>query len=344
MNKNFAILFSLVFLMCSCSKETQEVLDIGESKPIQASAYWELLCASINDIAVVGDYLLVFPTGKVDVALVIDRQTGEELGKWGQFGKGPGEFKQCHFWNGPSDTDDMWIFDVGYFKLRHYSTDPHDYTNIQLLEEIDFKLPSFVSEGCVLSNGYIAGIMSFSADGYTSPLVIMDKEKNIVQQVGLLPDSEHEKVKFVKNAKLVDYRTYGGWMASYGNHFVQSMSYYGYLAFFESDQDGHTKCVKEQFMEPVKYTEDNTLDIGNLKQGFVHAAMNKDYVFAGYCGLPYDEEFICETILVFNHKGKLLRNYHLDRRIGSFDVSPDGKTLYAEVSDPETGIVVYHLD
>ena len=49
-------------------------------------------------------------------------------------------------------------------------------------------------------------------------------------------------------------------------------------------------------------------------------------------------------LLIFNHNGQLLKNYAIDRKIGFIEVSPDGKTVYATVSDPEDAIVRFNLE
>ena len=333
-------LMALASVSCS-EKAGPKLLVLDNPEPLAATAQWELFSASVRDLTVLGDELLVFPT-KVDVAIVIDRYTGEEKGKWGQRGKGPGEFKQAHYCNGPEAGDDFWLFDTGLMKLRRYAVG-NNAEDLMLAEEIDYATPSFADPVCVLKNRFVAANVTMSADGYVSPLVLMDLEGNILKSIGLLPDESHSQVKTVNKGQLVDYRSYGSRLSCYGNHFVQAMTEFGYLAFFDVDDQGNVSVKAEYCLEPVLYTDNNTLDRKQLKYGFIDVKMTADYVVCSYCGKNIDQERLSESLLVFDHKGTLLHHYLLDKQIGSIAVSPDGKTVYAESENPEVGIAVYHL-
>lgn len=107
-----------------------------------------------------------------------------------------------------------------------------------------------------------------------------------------------------KDHKSIDLRSYWGTLSSFQNKFVFAMAELGYIVCYEQEKSG----------DIIKKWDSPNMD--------VHA----------------------ETILIFNHKGKLLKNFHLDRRIGNIVVSSDEKTIHAISLEPEISIVRYEIE
>ena len=70
--------------------------------------------------------------------------------------------------------------------------------------------------------------------------------------------------------------------------------------------------------------------------------MTQNYIFAIYKGcLPTDEKRIFNHILMFNHNGKLLRNFRVTNNdsLGKIEVSEDERTIYVSCYEPEPAIL-----
>ena len=114
------------------------------------------------------------------------------------------------------------------------------------------------------------------------------------------------------------------------------MTSLGYVAFYDVLQDGKASLRWEHFLEKPVYNTKNKLDRKQLKWGFINTVVNKDYIFC----MCSDKK----TLLVFDYKGKLVKNYVLDRQVFGITISPDSKTVYASVNSPEAGIVRFFPD
>ncbi|MDD4210755.1 MAG: hypothetical protein PHI52_10515, partial [Bacteroidales bacterium] len=245
------------------------------------------------------------------------------------------EYIRAEYYGMLSDNKTVYIYDTNSSgKLRKYQYDTIK-NKLEIEEEVTFKPTSvFLAHGTVLDNGLIAGNAAFRQSSGSS-LTILNKNGDILSEIVRFPDEAH---------KTKDLRRYAGNLSSYGNLFVYTVSRFGYIAFYEVTQDGSASLKWEHYLEKPLYKSDKSLDLRNLKRGFINTTVSKDYVFCSYCGKKNDDSFSSETLLVFDHKGKLLKNYALDRSIYRIAVSPDGKTIYAGVGSPEAGIVRFFPD
>ena len=165
---------------------------------------------------------------------------------------------------------------------------------------------------------------------------------NVVNNVGEIPDSEHE------NKALT---TYGGVIDCYENKFVFAMSSLGYIAYYEQRPDGKSNLLWEHYLEGPIYKGDQ-LDIKQLKLAFPDIKMTKNYIFCSYFGQKYVREnrrnikwktLKPRNILVFDHQGNLLKNLRSKRSLGKFTVSEDEKTIYAATEEPEVAIIRFDI-
>ena len=327
---------SIIFLLFSCSQPENKLLDLGESTPLSAVEYSEeLLTTSPQCLMLLENNLFVFQTRGDVVAIIMDTETGKQTDTWGRKGKGPGEFVRAEHRGTLSDNHTVYLYDTNSSgKLRKYKYDTIK-NKLEIEEEVTFKPTSvFLAHGTVLDNGLIAGNVAFRQTPGSS-LMILNKNGDILSEIVRFPDEAH---------KTKDLRRYAGNLSSYGNMFVYTVSMFGYIAFYEVTQDGSASLKWEHYLEKPLDKGDKSLDLRNLKSGFINTIVSKDYVFCSYCGKKYDDPFSSETLLVFDHKGKLLKNYALDRSINRIAVSPDGKTIYAGVYTPETGFVRFFPD
>ena len=49
------------------------------------------------------------------------------------------------------------------------------------------------------------------------------------------------------------------------------------------------------------------------------------------------------NLLVFDHKGNLIKNFRSKRSLGKFTVSEDEKTIYAVTEEPEVAIIRFDI-
>jgi hypothetical protein len=326
----------------SCIGTHTHILDIGEGIPLDPLVVKTVNTSSLRHLMLLGNELFCFPELK-DVSVVLDTALLEEKGRWSSIGKGPGEYVHAIVMNTePGDTS-FWILDERMHKLCRHVKKESDYTSIVEDRNILYIPQPPIGGGCVLNGCYVVGSAPFGIKG-TSPLIVTDCDGNFHRSIGTLPDKAHESVsKTVLDGRMTDYRTYGSEIAACDTRFVQAMTYYGYISFWEMLKDGEVRLIKEQFLEPIKYKGDNTLDARSLKRGFIRVAMSEKYVFATYCGKPYDDRYVANDLLVFSHDGEYICDFLLDQNVGEIAVTKDGKTLFAEISDPDVEIAVYRL-
>ena len=223
----------------------------------------------------------------------------------------------------------IYAYIVG--SIRQYKYNSQELT---LLKETSFKgLQSSVREATILENGNIIASVIY---GNEKPLLLLSSQLDSLNNFGELPDNEH---------KSTDLRTYSSILSSYKNIFIQTMCDLGYLACYEQKEDNTILKKWEYYLEKPLY-KGSELNRTLLKRGFIDVKMTPNYIFCVYSGQKWDLTGISDqpkNILVFNHKGKLLNNFHLDRAIGKIAVSEDEKIIFAVSIEPDIDIVRYDI-
>lgn len=180
------------------------------------------------------------------------------------------------------------------------------------------------------------GCAVFGAD---APIVLMDKDLNIISNFGNLKERP-------KNG--VGSQSYVGNFASDGNRFVYAMNDFGYLACYE-EENGEIKQKWTHYMEKPLFDGYGSLDRKRLLDGFTDVTIHGDKVYAVYNGKSdsekkdMDGERYPTLILAFDiHTGALCEKYRTDRDICNFVIDPDG-TIYGVGVNPEVEVVKYKL-
>ncbi|MBC8600297.1 hypothetical protein H8784_00995 [Parabacteroides acidifaciens] len=339
--RNLHILF-LFLLLVACSEKKEGILVFPKATELAAIEYpEEAVMGTPWQIKPVGDKLLLFfPSSRDEnVIKIMDAHTGKILSSWGIFGNGPGEFFLPQYWGADDERMLLYLYDVNTYRFREYkwSLLQDDLVMEQIAEtpfKRDFLKPG---RGARLENGNFVSAIIY---GIEKPVLVMDSQLDSLTIVGDVPDDEH------KTITLFDY---DGRLASYGNSFVFAMSSIGYIGFYEQLPDGKIEKRWVHYTEKPVYNG-TELNRKILKDGFGGVAMNDKYIFATYSGVHDSREnrqsgqVYPETILMFDHKGKLLRNFHTKgKRQTGIAISEDGKTLYATVVYPEIEIVRYDI-
>lgn len=325
----------LTFVFCfmlSCSSPQSEILQLGKVTELKAHEYeHEIIMSNPLGLEMIDNNLFIFQSTGEDAALIMNTNSGSIVGSWGIRGNGPGEFMYPLEWGINRKEKMIYLYNLNRFQLRQYKYNDKE---LILLKETSFKgLQSFVREATVLENGNIIASVIY---GNEKPLLLLSSQLDSLNNFGELPNDKH---------KSTDLRTYGSILSSYKNIFVQTMCDLGYLACYEQKDDNTIIKKWEYYLEKPIY-KGPELDRSLLKRGFIDVKMTPNYIFCVYSGQKWDQTGISDqpkNILVFNHNGKLLKNFHIDKAIGKIAVSEDEKMILAVSIDPDIDIVRYDI-
>ena len=328
-------LLTALLIVCSCSSRhsSSALSELGNEVPLAAQEYTdEIVMPNPLSIAMAAGKLLLFQGVGEDAILVVNPEDGTLQGRFGLRGVGPGEFTYPIYWGSNVERNELYLFDLNLSCLRTYSCwEEGDSIRFSLEKERRMEAETSVHSGVVIGDSLSVASALFNSP---QPLVLLDKN--------LKPSGYVET--FPKQGDSPDMLTYAGVFSSRGNRFVYGMENLGYLACYHC-KGSEVRKEWEVFLEEPRYKGEK-LDINRLKQGFLDVRMAENYIFCNYSGQvfsPEDPGFFGHHILVFNHRGKLVKNFKLDRRIAHMTVSPDEKTVYAVANEPDVNIVRFHV-
>lgn len=335
--------FLLLILFCSCQKEKKEEL-LGLQDSIELEAIenpQELIIKNPWGLKQIGKKLLLINVANTNhVINVLNTESGEITQQWGIYGNGPGEFTSSLYWGCNDKKQTIFLFDQQQSIIREYRwDDTTENIHFTLLHETPFKKDAGISlmHGNILDND---NFVTNAIYGIEKPILILNSKLDSLTALGGIPDEAHQ------STVLFSYDTR---FAACGNKFVAGMLNLGHIALYEQKAGGEIEKLWEHFLEKPKY-KDTRLMTEELKQGFYGLTMNDKYIFASYSGIVGNKENIQnqrlspEHILMFNHKGKLLHNFHTKgKHILKILISDDGKTLFAVTDSPEISIVRYDI-
>ena len=333
--KSISAIAVALFCLFSCKQE-QPLLQLPEETPIVGQDY-------ANEIIMKHPWSIGYHDGKLylqfsqqsdHVLSVVDAETGQLIKHLGRHGGGPGEFMTASYWG--QDDSCLYLYDINQNKLRAYDWQLLDTAKyLPGINGIDLPVEGgHLGDASMLNQKYFVASVGW---GYDKIIAIVDKSLQTVATLGSFPDKAHETTFL---------HSYWGRTATYGNKFVFAMASLGYLACYEQKADGSFDLCWEHYLEKPVY-KGNELDIHNLKLAFSEVCMTKNYIFCGYFGEKVRRENIktlkSRNILVFDHDGNLLKNFHSERSVGTFTISDDEKTLYAATEEPEVALIRFNL-
>ena len=329
---NMKRLFAFItFLACAActTEDPNHLLDLGEETPIEAVSYpHEVIMGNPRDISLINNNLYVFQSQGEYPALILDPEDGHLIEEWGERGNGPGEFGDYPIpWG--KYKEKLFIHDQNRFVIHQYNIEKKDsFSNLSYVKDYTFsRLKYTFTNGIILENG---NMVVSSANNTPHPLMLMNLQLDSLNNFGgIVPDQNKYNFGIFRSE-----------LASYGNTFVQAMKNFGYLACYEQTGEKDVTLKWEHYLQPLKFKE-NRLD-ESMKEGFCSIKMTKNYIFAVYKGcLPTDEKRIFNHILMFDHKGKLLRNFRVTNNdsLGRIEISEDEKTIYVSCYEPEPAIL-----
>lgn len=329
------IVIILCYLLISCSENQHNIFTLPTETPVSGIDYPnELFMNYPWSIDIIDDKLLLFATKGDYFMRIVDANNGKEVKQIGLFGGGPKEFVQPAYWG--NNGEDIYIYDEAKMFLRTYSW--HEILNAKELPEVEtINLKGEEKNiffGKILNQDYFVGSVGV---GMPKPIIVLDKELNTIENMGNIPDEDHQSEALV---------AYGGSVSSYENKFVSTMASFGYIACYEQLTDGSCKMLWDACAEEPIYKKDQ-LDLTLLKLGFADVKMTKNYIFCSYFGQKYDRDnrknIKPRNMLVFDHQGNLLKNLRSERSLARFTVSEDEKTIYAATEEPEVAIIRFDI-
>lgn len=330
----YIISIVITIIICSCSdRKNSELLILDNGITLKGIEYDnELIIPNPLSIEFFDNSLYIFQPQGEDAVLIVDINDGRLKGTWGKRGNGPGEFTYPLFWGRNINEKNIYLYDLHHYTLRTYDTTNKD--NWVLKEEKKLKQDFAVLRyATVLNNSNIVASCTYNLE---YPLLLMNNKLDSITSFGDIPDKDH---------KSIDLRSYWGHLSSYKNTFVYAMAELGYIACYTLTPTNEIIKQWEHYIEKPIY-HGNQLDKTKLLHGFLDVKMTTNYIFCTYSGKKLDKnnlDISPETILVFDHKGKLLKNFHLDRKIGGITISNDEKTIYAVSLEPEVNIIRYKV-
>lgn len=326
----------LLLLICiSCSTQESHLLTLPDETPIKGIDYPnEIVMSHPLCIEIINNKLFLLMHKGEDVIKIVDINNGNEIKNIGKFGNAPGEFLQPSYW-GIDKNNNILLYDLRLEKLKKYKwEDIINTPELPITVEIPLKdTKAHISEGKILNNNYFVGSVPY---GISEPLIVLDNNLSIVDSLGEVPDNNHKSINMT---------SYGGHIDTYNNKFVFVMASLGYIVCYQKQKEG-CKLLWEQYIERPIYKGDQ-LDRKHLKLGFTDVKITRNYIFCSYFGEILTREKLKtlkpRNILVFDHKGNLLKNLRSERCVGRIAISEDEKTLYAVTEEPEIAIIRFDI-
>lgn len=326
----------ILLLICiSCTKQESYLLILPDETPIKGIDYPnEIVMNYPLCIEIINNKLFLLMHKGEDVIKIVDINNGNEIKNTGKFGNAPGEFLQPSYW-GIDKNNNILLYDLRQEKLKKYKwEDIINMPELPITVEIPLKdTKAHLIKGKILNDNYFVGSVPY---GISEPLIVLDNNLSIVDSLGEVPDYKH---------KTINMTSYGGRIDTHKNKFVFAMASLGYIACYQQQKKG-CKLLWDHYIERPTYKGDQ-LDRKHLKLGFADVKITRNYIFCSYFGEILTREKLKtlkpRNILVFDHKGNLLKNLRSERSVGTFTVSEDEKTLYAVTEEPEIAIIQFDI-
>lgn len=329
------------------SPQATPLLDLGQAVPLSAEVCWEYMATPFESLALDGEQLLAFQGHQAShhIIWLLDANNGDRIDAFLDSGHGPGEVSSdVKYWGLLPAKGELWfstIFPPCVYRWKKTPVGRWEYAESHRMQYQRMTIFT-VSGGTILENGCLVANNTVNYPGKQSPVMVIDTAWNILQRLPIFSGTEVESRVRVNGLRVSAGNTYQGVLASHGRHFAFGLEDAGYLAFYEMGRDGQASRLWEYFTAEPKYTNEGRFSFTTPGR-FHDLKMTENFLFAAYLGEKTSETVDYSDLLVFNHKGRLLHRYRLDRQVRAIAVSPDGRKLYASVTNPETGIAVYQL-
>lgn len=324
----------LLFLLVSCgnSKTTDEL--VWDSMTLSGQEYEnEIIFSSPRNLELLDDKLILLWPNNSNVIQFINRYDGTSEGFWGQFGNGPGEFLAPYCSKVSEHNHCIYIYDQMMKVLREYSINESFYSKTDSKNETYYENSDIVLGNLhKINSKYSVASIIFGINN--SIIALLDENLNIINSFGTLKNQPQQNTIL---------SSYTGIFASSQNKFIYAMRNFGYIAEFEIVSGKIEKKWEHYLDEPI-YDDNGNLKIKELKDGFYDVKMTDNYIYCTYSGkIPDKNNYLPETILVFDYSGNPIKRIYTDRQLTTIAVSKDDKMIYATSFNPEISLCYFDI-
>ena len=344
MKIKFVVTYILLATLTACQQESREYLNpsdvFGVTDTLRATILPETLMSDniISRIYYTPKGLILNTQIDKYVIQLIDTTTGKRLASAGRIGRGPDELINPAGMSYNYDSGSYFVWDYNLSRLDMFAiTDSivkkRSMSNINLiLQTLD----------AITDTTFAA--LDFCPD----------------QSIGIIDTNGRYLSKLpykIINDKSIDYKVH------YFNtnidlsldkqYMVAYCSQFPYLSLYSIKDNKLSKLWEKMIFTPKYKLTNSWIKIDNEQlRGFSGSIIRNQLIYLCSHGLT-KKEWIQEDktgrkinhtyILVFNLKGEFVRSYVMDKYFIVFAVSPDGRTLYAVIDDPDLYIAKYSL-
>ncbi len=333
------VCLSIILLGCSQQGKKQGDTDKKEVTEVLLTSKKydnELIIPPPFSLDIVKDNLMLFFPNGDGFVKTCNKDDLSLISEWGKIGNGPDEFisiQYCGCLSNGGETK-LYLYDFNLRTVREYLVEDDSKLKLTSTKKLKDK-DVYVTNLRVLNEDCFLGSVVFGKD---APIVLLDKDLNIVSNFGNLKE---------RPEKGEGSQSYAGRFASDGSHFVYAMQDFGYLACYEV-KNGNVEQKWTYYMEEPLFDEYGGLDKRRLLDGFWDIDIKNDTVYAVYNGKKDSERKNIGgnrfPTLIFSfdiHTGAVLEKYRTDRDICRFCIDENG-VIYGVGVNPEVEVVRYY--
>ncbi|MEA5005687.1 MAG: BF3164 family lipoprotein [Rikenellaceae bacterium] len=345
MRKQFVNICLLLVTLIACKQESHKYLNpsdvFGVTDTMRATILPAPLTAKsiISSVYYTQSGLILDTQIDKNVVQLLDSTSGKKITSAGRIGRGPDELINPAGLSYNYESGSYFVWDYNLSRLYMFAiTDSivkkRSMSNINLtLQTLDaitdttFAVLDFCPDqsiGIIDTNGrYLSRI----------PYKIVD-DKSIDYKIHY----------FNSNLNISSDKQY----------LVAACTQFPYLSLYSIKDNKLSKIWEKMIFKPKYKLTNNWLRIDNEQlKGFSGAIIRNQLIYLCSHGLTKGE-WLKENktgrktthtfILVFNMKGEFVKSYVMDKFFIVYTISPDGRTLYAVIDDPDLYIAKYSLN
>lgn len=344
MRKQFVNICLLLATLTACQQESREYLDpsdvFGVTDTLRATILPEPLMSNsiVSRIYYTPKGLILNTQIDKYVIQLIDTTTGKRLASAGRIGRGPDELINPSGKSYNSESSSFFVWDYNLSRLDMFAISDsivkkRSMSNINLiLQTLDaitdttFAVLDFCPDqsiGIIDTNGrYLSRI----------PYKIID-DKSIDYKIHFF--NSNLTLSFDKQ------------------NLVTSCSQFPYLSLYSIKDNKLSKVWDKMVFKPKYKLTNSWIKVDNEQLfGFSRPTIRNQHIYLCSNGLTKGESIKEDDagrktnhtyVLVFNLKGEFVKTYVMDKYFLVFTISPDGRTLYAVIDDPDLYIAKYSL-
>ncbi len=343
MRKQFVNICLLLATLTACQQESHKYLNpsdvFGVTDTLRATILPEPLMTNnvISRINHTPKGLILNTQIDKYVIQLIDTTTGKMLASSGRIGRGPDELINPAGMSYNYDSGSYFVWDYNLSRLEMFAiTD-------SIVKKRSMSNMNLILQTLDAITDTTFAVLDFCPD---QSIGIIDTNGRYLSRIPYK----------VIDDKSIDYKIHffnaNMDLSLDKQYLVASCSQLPYLSLY-SIKDNELSLMWEKMLFKPRYNLVNKWIKADDKQisGFHGPTIRNQLIFLCTQGLTIGDERKGKSIerknytyiLVFNLKGEFVRSYVLDKYFIVYTISPDGRTLYAVIDDPDLYIAKYSL-